>query len=179
MVLSTRLKVLLVAMVVVGMALGIIGVLGAVSASPNNNDDHRNDKGRSTLTVVGKTPEIKIVDLGPQGLTQGDTIVQNAPLYNATGKERIGRFDLFCAITDPADESAEKAHIAQCTKTFTLPGGQISVQGLEAYPDELSARPAPGEDAISGGTGKYAGVRGEQRFEPRRTQVINTFHFIG
>jgi hypothetical protein len=124
MVLSTRLKVLLVAMVVVGMALGIIGVLGAVSASPNNNDDHRNDKGRSTLTVVGKTPEIKIVDLGPQGLTQGDTIVQNAPLYNATGKERIGRFDLFCAITDPADESAEKAHIAQCTKTFTLPGGR-------------------------------------------------------
>jgi hypothetical protein len=176
-VLSTRLKVLLVALVMV-LTLGIIGVLGAVSASPNNNADNRNDKSR-TLTVATKTPEIKIVDLGPQGLTQGDTIVQNAPLYNATGKERIGRFDLLCAITDPADEPSEKAHMAQCTKTFTLPGGQISVQGLEAYPDELSARPAPGEDAISGGTGKYAGVRGEQRFEPRRTQVINTFHFIG
>jgi hypothetical protein len=176
-VLSTRLKVLLVALVMV-LALGIIGVLGSVSASPNNNADNRNDKGR-TLTVATKTPEIKVVDLGPQGPTQGDTIVQNAPLYNATGKERIGRFDLFCAVTDPADESAEKAHMAQCTKTFTLPGGEISVQGLEAYPDELSARPAPGEDAISGGTGKYAGVRGEQRFEPRRTKGINTFHFIG
>ncbi len=109
----------------------------------------------------------------------GDAIVQNAPLYNATGKKRIGRFDLFCAVTDPADESSEKAHMAECTKTFTLPGGEISVQGREAYPDELSARPTPGEDAITGGTGKYAGVRGEQRFEPRRTKGINTFHFIG
>ncbi len=88
----------------------------------------------------------------------------------------IGRFDLFCAITDPADEAAEEANMAECTKTFTLPGGEISVQGVEAYPT-LSA-PAPGEDAITGGTGKYTGVRGEQRFEPRRTRVINTFHFI-
>jgi hypothetical protein len=178
MVLSTRVRVLLVAMVVVGMALGIIGVLGAVgSASPNNtNDDLRDDKDRSTLTVVSKTPENKVLDLGAQGPTQGDIRVTNAPLYDESGKERIGRFDLFCAITDPADEPSEKAHMAQCTKTFTLPGGQISVQGVEAYPN-LSEL-APGVNAISGGTGKYAGVGGEQRFEVRGKKVIDTFHFI-
>jgi hypothetical protein len=173
-VLSRRPIVLLVALVVV-IALGIIGVLGAVSASPTN-DDHRNDSEARTLTVVTKTPEVKVVDLGPQGPTHGDIRVTNAPLYNATGKERIGRLDLFCAVTDPADESAEKAHMAECTKTFTLPGGEISSQCMEAYP-KLSA-PAPGVNAISGGTGKYAGVRGEQRFDPRGTKVINTFHFI-
>ena len=135
MALSTRLRILLVALLaVVGMALGVIGVLGVVgSASPNN--DHREDKGRSTLTVVGKNPENKVLDLGAQGPSQGDIRVTNAPLYDESGKERIGRFDLFCAITDPADESSEKAHIAQCTKTFTLPGGQISIQGVEAYPN--------------------------------------------
>ena len=176
MVLSTRLRVLLVALVMV-LALGIIGVLGAAgSASPNNNDDHRDDKGRSTLTVVGKTPENKVLDLGAQGPSQGDIRVINAPLYDESGKEKIGRFDLFCAITDPADESSEKAHIAQCTKTFTLPGGQISVQGVEAYPN-LSGL-SPGVNAISGGTGKYAGVEGEQRFELRGKKVIDTFHFI-
>jgi hypothetical protein len=43
MLLSTRLRVLLVALAVVGMTLGVIGVLGAVgSASPNN--DHGDDK---------------------------------------------------------------------------------------------------------------------------------------
>src|SRR5215217_1720921 len=123
MVVSTRLRGLLVAVAVVGMALGIIGVLGAVgSASPNN--DHRDDKGR-TLTVVGKNPENKVIDLGAQGPTQGDIRVTNAPIYDKSGKERIGRFDLLCAITDPADEPSEKAHMAQCTKTFTLAGGQI------------------------------------------------------
>ena len=177
MVLSTRLRVLLVAMVVVGMALGVIGVLGTVgSTSPNNNDDHRDDKGRSTLTVVGKNPENKVIDLGAQGPSQGDIRVTNALLYDESGKERIGRFDLFCAITDPADQASEKAHIAECTKTFTLPGGEISVQGVEAYPN-LSGL-APGVNAISGGTGKYAGVRGEQRFELSGKKVIDTFHFI-
>jgi len=175
MVVSTRLRVLLVAMAVVGMALGVIGVLGAVgSASPNN--DHRNVKDRSTLTVVGKNPENKVIDLGAQGSSQGDIRVTNAPLYDESGKERIGHFDLLCAITDPADESSEKAHIAECTKTFTLPGGQITVQGVEAYPN-LSGL-APGVNAISGGTGKYAGVGGEQRFELRGKKVIDTFHFI-
>jgi hypothetical protein len=178
MVLSTRVRVLLMAMVVVGMALGVIGVVGAVgSASPNNNDDdHGDDKDRSTLTVVGKNPENEVIDLGPQGPSQGDIRVINAPLYDESGKEKIGRFDLFCAITDPADESSEKAHMAQCTKTFTLPGGQISVQGVEAYPN-LSGL-SPGVNAISGGTGKYAGVSGEQRFELRGKKVIDTFHFI-
>jgi hypothetical protein len=174
MVVSTRLRVLLVALVMV-LALGIIGVLGAVgSASPNN--DHRDDKDRSTLTVVGKNPENKVIDLGAQGPTQGDIRVTNAPIYDKSGKKRIGRFDLLCAITDPADEPSEKAHMAQCTKTFTLPGGQITVEGVEAYPNLAGL--APGVNAISGGTGKYAGVGGEQRFEVRGNKVIDTFHFI-
>jgi hypothetical protein len=179
MVLSTRVRVLLMAMVVVGMALGVIGVVGAVgSASPNNNhDDHGDDKDRSTLTVVGKNPENEVIDLGPQGPSQGDIRVINAPLYDESGKEKIGRFDLFCAITDPADESSEKAHMAQCTKTFTLPGGEITVEGVEAFANLSGLSPA-GVNAISGGTGKYAGVGGEQRFEVRGNKVINTLRFI-
>jgi hypothetical protein len=164
---------LLIVLTIVVLLVLAIDVVGAISSSP----DDKNKKAHTTLTVVTRTPELKDIDLGPQGPTLGDIRITNAPLYNATGTKRIGRFDLFCSLTDPADESSEKAHMAECTKTFTLPGGEISIQGLEAYPTPLSA-PAPGRDAITGGTGKYAGVRGEQRFEPRRTKVINTFHFV-
>jgi hypothetical protein len=176
---TRRVRVLLVAMAVVGMALGIIALLGAVSsASPNNNDDdHRNDKGRSTLTVVGKNPQSKGLDLGAQGPSQGDLIIINAHIYDESAKERIGRFDMLCAITDPADESSEKAHIAQCTKTFTLPGGDITVEGVEAFANLSGLSPA-GVNAITGGTGKYAGVGGEQRYEVRGNKVINTIRFI-
>jgi len=178
MVVSTRVRVLLVAMAVVGMALGIIAVLGAVSsASPNNtDDDHRNHKGR-TLTVVGKIPQSKGLDLGAQGPSQGDLIIINAPIYDESAKERIGRFDMLCAITDPADESSEKAHMAQCTKTFTLPGGEITVEGVEAFSNLSGLSPA-GVNSITGGTGKYAGVEGEQRYEVRGNMVINTIRFI-
>jgi hypothetical protein len=160
------------------MALGIIGVLGAVSsASPKGNDDDHNDsEGRSSLTVSTKTVEEKVVDLGAQGLSQGDMRVVNAPLYNESGKQRIGRLDLFCVVTDPADEPSEKAHMAQCTITYTLAGGEISAQGVDAFP-ELPGLPSKSVDAISGGTEDYAGVQGEVRFETRSNKVISTFHF--
>jgi len=172
-VLGRRVSVLLVALVLVVMALGIMGVLRAVSASPDTAAKERS----STLTVLTKTREARVVDLGPQGPTHGDMRVVNAPLYNESGTKRIGRLDLFCVTTDPADEPNERAHMAECTKTFTLPRGEISVQGVNAYP-KLPGLPSSGVDAISGGTGKYAGVRGEERFEMRGNKVISTFHFI-
>jgi hypothetical protein len=167
-----------VVLFVVVMALGIIGVLGAVSsASPSTNDDHNDSEGRSTLTVLTKTAEEKVVDLGAAGLSQGDMRVLNAPLYNESGKEKVGRLDLFCVVTDPADEPSEKAHMAQCSYTFTLPGGEISAQGVDAFP-KLPGLPSRSVDALSGGTEDYAGVRGEVRCEARAIKVISTFHFI-
>jgi hypothetical protein len=67
--LSRRVSVLLGALVLVVMALGIImGVLRAVSASPETTDK----KHGNTLTVLTKTREEKVVDLGPRGPTHGD-----------------------------------------------------------------------------------------------------------
>jgi hypothetical protein len=169
--------VLLGALGVVVVALGIMGVLRAVSASPNNDNDHNNDKG-GTLTVMTKTREVEVLDLGPQGATHGDMRVVNAPLYDESGKHKVGRLDQYCVTTDPADEPSEKAHMAECTATITLPGGEISVQGVRSYP-KLSGLPSRGVEAISGGTGKYAGVRGEVVLETRAKKVIATFHFIG
>jgi hypothetical protein len=172
-VLSRKVSVLLVALVALVVALGI-GLSGAVgSASPKDNDDNNDDKGRSTLTVLTKNREIKVVELGPQGPSHGDLRVINAPLFDQSGKEKVGRLDVFCAITDPG----QKAHMAQCTGTFSLQDGEISVQGVVPVPN--ASNPAAGNvDAITGGTGKYAGVRGEHRFETPGTKGIHTFHFI-
>ena len=177
MLLSRRRGTVLLGALGVVVALGIMGVLRAVSASPNNDNDHNNDKG-GTLTLMTKTREVEVLDLGPQGATHGDMRVVNGPLYNKSGKHKVGRLDQYCVTTDPADEPSEKAHIAECTATITLPGGEISVQGVRSYP-KLSGLPSRGVEAISGGTGKYVGVRGEVVLETRAKKVIATFHFIG
>jgi hypothetical protein len=67
--------------------------------------------------------------------------------------------------------------MAECTITFTLAGGEISAQGVDAFP-ELPGLPSRSVDALSGGTEDYADVRGEVRFEARGNKVISTFHFI-
>src|SRR5215217_6999198 len=96
-------------------------------------------------------------------------------LYNEGG----GRFDVVCVSTDPADEANEKYHMAQCTYTYTLAGGEITAQGVSAFP-KLSEIPSTAVDAVSGGTGKYAGVRGEVSLQTRANKAISafTFHFV-
>ncbi len=177
MVLSrTTVAVFLVAMVAAALGIGLMGAVGSASPKDNGDDGHHdNDKGR-TLTVLTKTRQEKVVDLDPQGASQGDMRVVNAPLYDASGKEKVGRLDLVCVSTDPADEANEKYHMAQCTYTYTLAGGEITAQGVSAFP-KLSKIPPTVVDAVSGGTGKYAGVRGEVSLQTRANKAISTFHF--
>ena len=77
--------VLLVALTVV-MALGIIGVPKTVSASPDNTDN-RNDKGHTTLTVLVKTREIRLVALNPQGPSHGD-VASSTPRPTTKAEQR-------------------------------------------------------------------------------------------
>ena len=175
MVLSRTKVAVLVAMVVAALGIGLMGAVG--SASPKDDDQNNNKEGN--LTVLVKNREASVVDLDPQGPSQGDMRVVNAPLYNASGKQKVGRFDVVCVSTDPAEEANEKYHMAQCTYTYTLAGGEITAQGVSAFP-KLSKIPSTAVDAVSGGTGKYAGVRGEVSLQTRANKAISafTFHFV-
>ena len=73
-----RVSVLL-ALVVAALGIGLWGAVGF--ASPKDNNGHNIDEGR-TLTVLTKSRDARVVDLGPQGPTHGDMRVVNAPLYN-------------------------------------------------------------------------------------------------
>jgi hypothetical protein len=120
----------LVAMVAV-MTLSILGVLGAVgSAWPDTADA----KERTLTVLTTEAREVKPVDRKPKGPSHGDMRILNAPLYNESATKKMGRLDLFCVITDPADEPNEKAHMTECAITHTLPGGEIDVQSVNAYP---------------------------------------------
>jgi hypothetical protein len=81
--LSRRVVVLVTMLVLLAL---VIGVVGVVSASP----DKDNNKKAHTLTVLTKTREARVVNLGPRGPSEGDVRVVNAPLYNASGAKKTG-----------------------------------------------------------------------------------------
>jgi hypothetical protein len=170
---SRRVVPLLLALMVAVTVFGIIGVLRAVSATPNHNADKPNGSEARTLTVLAKIRDEKVVDVGPQGPSQGDMRVVNTSLYNATGTKRVGRHDQFCVLTDPG----EKTQMTECVRTYTLPGGEINSEGVSTRSTLNDSQKPGGTDAISGGTGEYIGVRGEVRYGTRGNKVIQTFHF--
>ena len=170
---NTRVWILLASVV----ALGIVLVGAVAFASPENDAaNHENGKGR-TLTVVIKDREAAVVDVGERGLSHGDARVVNAPLYEEGGKHKVGRIDVYCVTTDPADEPEEEASMAACFLTYTLPGGEIDTQSVTAFP-RLPAPPPKAIDAITGGTKNYEGARGEAAAETRGERTFITFHFI-
>jgi hypothetical protein len=120
---------------------------------PGNSANDRTVAKERTLTLLTKIREARVVDLGPQGPSHGDMRVVNAPLYDAN-------------------------EMTECMYTYTLPDGEISAEGVSIRPS-LFEHPPSNADALSGGTEKYAGVRGEVRFVTRGNKVISTFHFIG
>lgn len=174
MAFSSRRVLILLALMV---ALGIVFCGAVAFASPGDSSNHQNDGKGRTLTVLTKTREDTVVDVGEQGPSQGDTRVVNAPLYDKSGKHKVGRLDVYCVTTDPADEPDEKATMAQCTKTYTLRSGEITTQGESAFP-KLPAPPPRSLNAVTGGTKKYEGARGEVSLKTRENAVVMTFHFV-
>ena len=93
MAFSSRRVWVLLALVV---ALGVV-FWGAVGfASPKKDAaNHKNDGKERTLTVlIKKSRDDAVVDVGDRGLSHGDMRVVNAPLYDESGKHRVGRIDV-------------------------------------------------------------------------------------
>ena len=94
------------------------------------------------------------IDVGEPGLSLGDSNVITEDAYR-DGK-RVGTSDLTCTIMRL--QFAPRFFFAgQCLNTTTLPGGQITAQGV-ATSDEIEK--VPFQQVITGGTGIYKGSGG-------------------
>ena len=104
--------------------------------------------GGRVIELTTKQVHQGFIDHGEPGFSADDVIVFSNDLYR--DGEKVGEDGGTCTVTRIADGAAT----LHCLGTNSLPGGQISVQGLAA-PDE------PFELAITGGTGRYSNARGQ------------------
>ena len=105
-------------------------------------------KGKGRTIVIearSKLEHVQAVDNSPSGTSAGDVLVFTEQLFTPRGK-RIGSDAASCVRLFDAT--------SLCTGLYVLPGGQLMVQLLQPGPTGTY------DQAITGGTGRYAGARG-------------------
>ena len=115
------------------------------------------------LTVVEHAANEAVIDTGDKGDTAGDILTFANEIFDAGNVNAIGTDNGWCARTVPG-----KAW--ECFWTLRLKDGQITVEGpfLDAGDSVL---------AVTGGTGAYAGARGEMKLHARDAKAPE-FDFV-
>jgi hypothetical protein len=135
------------------------------------------DGSASTLDLAldGRHATRTFIDAAPKHTrtapndSPGDTLVMHASLLDRRGA-RIGTIDATFVTTAPGT-GAKHDGSEQLTGTLRLPDGQIAVLGTVGSFARVT------HVAIVGGTGRYAGARGDvtARFTPRAVKLHVAF----
>ena len=129
-------------------AASVIGVTAAQAGTPA----HRGPSDQR-FTVVERAITDTTADTGPAGDSLGDVLAFANPIYNAANTKQLGSDNGSCVRT-------KVGTAYDCSWTLTLPGGQLMVSGpFYDTADSLLA--------ITGGTGKWLGARGQMKLHAR------------
>jgi hypothetical protein len=137
----------------------VLAAIGALALAPAPAAAKSHDR---TITIKARSQldQVQPVDNAPAGDSAGDVLVFTERLFDLHGK-RIGSDAASCVRLFDAT--------SLCTGTYTLPGGRVMVQLLQPGPTGTY------EQAITGGTGRFAGARGTVRVAQQPTGDRFTF----
>lgn len=124
----------------------------AVAATPRPADAFETEN----AAYVERATTDAVTDLGAKGDSVGDLLTFANEIYDEHNEKLVGQDNGWCIRT-----VVGKAW--ECYWTLSLEGGQLSVAGpfLDAGDSVL---------AVTGGTGKYYGARGEMKLHARNAQ---------
>jgi hypothetical protein len=106
-----------------------------------------------TLTLVERATTDAVIDTGAAGDSSGDLLTFANEIFDKDNAAKVGSDSGWCIRVAPGKSW-------ECFWTLMLADGQITVEGpfLDAGDSVL---------AVTGGTGKYAGARGEMALHAR------------
>ena len=153
--------------------LGLVaaGILagGAVAATSQSADakDGREAKHTIHLREASPTPKLTVVDLGTPGLSVGDHVITTDGVVRPDGTP-AGSMEQVCTLVEP--KATLFASTFDCAGSFELDQGEIAVQGTFV--------PAAAESsfAVTGGTGAFAGARGEATLATEADDITIDLH---
>lgn len=117
-----------------------------------------------SITVIEHASTDTTIDVGAKGDSTGDLLTFHNRVYDRRDRHRVGRDQGRCIRIDP------KAGSWECAWTVMLRHGQLTVEGpfYDTHDSTL---------AVTGGTGRYRGARGEMRLRSRAGGTKYAFAF--
>jgi allene oxide cyclase len=120
-----------------------------------------------TLQILEVALSDTVIDLGPKGDSMGDLLVFANPVYDPTTKKQIG-MDQGSCVRVIIGKSFE------CSWTVILAGGVITAEGPFVGPADSTL-------AVTGGTGQYAGAKGNMTLhalDPKMSSFVFTYNLL-
>ncbi|MEU9164498.1 hypothetical protein AB0D29_30030 [Streptomyces sp. NPDC048424] len=139
-----------------GTATALVALLACAPVAAAATDPHpSHDKGKHrVITLTGELRKQSFFPVNLNGpAAQGDRTVFNSELFDENHRS-VGETNGTCTTTRTDDHGAEV-----CVVTYTLPGGQLSVQGM-VFGNITDGRPPSFDNGITGGTGEFDRARG-------------------
>ncbi|MFF4445080.1 hypothetical protein [Streptomyces sp. NPDC001502] len=139
-----------------GTATALVTLLACTPVAAAATDtDSAHDKGKErVITLIGRLAEQTRFPVNPGGAAaQGDRTAFRSNLFDEAGNQ-VGETGGTCTTTRVDNGGAE-----QCVVTYTLPGGQLSVQGM-VFGNLIPGPPPSFDNGITGGTGEFDRARG-------------------
>jgi hypothetical protein len=152
------------------LSLGVIGLLLSIAGVPLSSvgaQTQSEQPGSQVVRLVAKEAASKYLDLGRKGFGQSDQFVFTNDLVQADTK--VGQDGGTCTVTRI---TARGANTWFCVASNSLPGGQITVEGLVTYGPREAVKAEPYYFAITGGTGDYQGAEGQVKLEEVSATVV-------
>jgi hypothetical protein len=129
--------------------LAIVLPLAYSAASFGEGPPANSDRSVTRMHLAERELQVQNIDQGKRGISQGDGIVITSKMLDRGGR-RVGRADFVCTVTGSGPNKG-----GLCQGALTLAGGQLTGQFAFGASGESSRQ------AITGGTGRYRGARGQ------------------
>ncbi|MFD9370782.1 hypothetical protein ACFWA6_24215 [Streptomyces sp. NPDC060020] len=148
-----------------GTATALVALLSCapVAAAAATDPHPAHDKGKHrVITLTGELKKQSFLPVNRKGpAAQGDRTVFNSELFDEN-HESVGETNGTCTTTWVGEVAQDSAEV--CVVTYTLPGGQLSVQGM-VFGHLVPGPPPSFDNGITGGTGEFDRARGSVHAE--------------
>jgi hypothetical protein len=156
----------------------VLASSGMALANVHSSRSVRGSKSHGkVIKVYAPTVQFARIDLGDPGFGLGDESAFSDDLLTGKGGQKVGYDGGTCSVVR-VDNAATASGVLQCPVTFSLAGGQIATLGLVKLVNGQTTGTQVA--AITGGTGRYRGARGEAAVAfISGTEANITFSIVG